>query len=142
MSGVGDRQQTTATKGNTMDNATRSEIKDILQECRNDARRVRQYFSRLPELLDAVAEALPKRGDWAVAVVVDFLVQHRAGCRMHKQIDPNWPSRPHTFAGLVRRDQWRVAKSICERLCREGRAERATGLGDNGREAITFNGVY
>ena len=43
---------------------------------------------------------------------------------------------------MSKRNQFKVAKSICERLVKEGRAEKALGLSLRGnREAMTYNGV-
>ena len=75
------------------------------------------------ELRQLVLEALPAKGDWAVAVVVDYLLQAKCG----------------DYRFYSRKSQWVTAKAICEDLCRAGLAERALGIGDNGRCAITYN---
>lgn len=94
----------------------------------------REAFRTSTEVLDAVANALPKCGDWSTACVADYISQHH--CR--RIVGPTFYM---DFRDMPRRDQWATAKAVCELLCRQGRAERAIGIGDRGREAITYNGV-
>jgi|DEB0MinimDraft_3_1074331.scaffolds.fasta_scaffold163234_2 hypothetical protein len=94
----------------------------------------REAFRTSTEVLDAVANALPKCGDWSTACVADYISQHY--CR--RIVGATFYM---DFRDMPRRDQWATAKAVCELLCRQGRAERAIGIGDRGREAITYNGV-
>lgn len=94
----------------------------------------RKAFRTSTEVIDAVADALPKHGDWSTACVADYISQHCCrrivGTAFYMD-----------FRDMPRRDQWATAKAICELLCRQGRAQRGLGLGDRGGEAVTYNGI-
>ena len=94
----------------------------------------RKEFRTNSDVIDAVADALPKHGDWSTACVADYISGHC--CRRISFADSYMD-----FRDMPRRDQWAVAKAVCEFLCRQGRAQRGIGRGDRGGEAVTYNGI-
>ena len=94
----------------------------ILDEIKAEARALRSS----KKLQDIIMDQMPAPNiDWAVAVVLDCLLQTRESEGM--------------LLGFVRETQWNIVKANLDKLVRAGKLERAQGIGDNNRPANTYN---
>ena len=100
-----------------------------------DRKEQRKHYRESSEVADAVAEALPVKSDWSPTVVAEWIAQSWLN---RQEIG----GRLYWFDSMSKSDRFAVAKSVCEKLVKEGRAEKGWGMPLCGRgEVMTYNGV-
>ena len=110
-------------------------VAETIERINAENKAARKHYRESSRIQDAVAEALPINSDWSPTIVAEWICQSWLN---HQTVD----GKSFWFDLMTKREQFSVAKSICERLVKQGRAEKALGCPLRGRrEVMTYNGV-